>query len=103
MQDEQFNEKELVLLFVGIDNLRWALGERALFRRTAVRSPCVEDHGDQTDHDRTADCRPEPRYRESSDQVSSEFQKERVDHNEKEPQREDDQGKGQHKEKGPDQ
>lgn len=74
-----------------------------MFRLAVVGGPCVEDHGDQTDHDRAADRRPEPRYREPSDQVCGEFQKERVEHNEKEAQRKDDQGKGQYKENGPDQ
>ena len=67
-----------------------------------ISDPGVEDHGDQTDHDRAADCRPKSRDREPADQVSREFQEECVDHNEKEPHREDDQGKGQHKENGPD-
>ena len=92
-----------VFLFVRIDNFGRVLWDRRAFRWAVVRSPCIEDHGDQTNHDRAADCRPEPGDRESTDQVRGEFQKERVDHNEKEPQREDDQGKGQHKENGPDQ
>ncbi len=63
-------------------------------------SPVVEDRGDQADDDRAADRGPESRYRKSFDQVSGEFQQERVDHNEEQSQREDDQGKGQHKENG---
>jgi hypothetical protein len=101
MKDEQFNEK--VPLFAGIDNLGRALGERTTFRRALVRAPDIEDHGHQTDHDRATDCRPESRDRKSADEVCGKFQQECVDHNEKEPQREDDQGKGQHKENGSDQ
>jgi hypothetical protein len=35
-----------VFLFVGIDNLGWALGERMMLRRAVVRGPRVEDHSD---------------------------------------------------------
>src|SRR6476620_11428390 len=56
-------------LFVGIDNLGWALGEYVTFHLAGAGGPYVEDHGDQTDHHRTADRRPEPRDRESCDQV----------------------------------
>src|SRR6185295_7248698 len=63
------NKPENGFLFVRIDNLWRALGKRTTFRRGAVRGPYVEDHGDQTDHDRAADCRPESRDRESRDQI----------------------------------
>ena len=74
-----------------------------MFRWAGIGGPPVEDHGDETDHDRAADGGPESCDRESADQIGCEPKKNRVDHNEKEPHREDDQGKGEHKENGPDQ
>ena len=74
-----------------------------MFRRPVVRGPPVEDHGDETYHDCAADGGPESCDRESADQIGRESQKKRVDHNEKKSHRENDQGKGEHKENGPDQ
>ncbi|ALA57007.1 hypothetical protein NITMOv2_0571 [Nitrospira moscoviensis] len=66
-----------------------------------VDQPTVQNRRDQTDDERAARCGPEAADRKAFDEVGGQLQQQRIQHDEKEAQREHDQGEGQDEQDGP--